>query len=121
MNPECRKKRGAGVFTSVKNVWMFLCLIQYYPKNIHEEKYHLFSWMKETKGSWGRFTMPDNLLVVSALDSRYFASTSSHPVCQPHRNRGITRALCLVEMSGSTVLNYGFAPIALSSWHCGQA
>lgn len=96
----------------------------------HVEKYHLFSWpaskltvmrMKESKGSWRRFTEPDTLVVVSILDSRYFASTSSHTVCQPHRNRGIICALCLLEVSGSTVLNYGFAPIALSSWHCGQA
>lgn len=75
--------------------------------------------MKENKGSWGRLTTLDSLLVASALDSRYFASTSSKTVCQPHRNRGITHALCLVEVSGSTVLNYGFAPIALSSWHYG--
>lgn len=94
--------------------------------NIHEEKYHLFSRIKERlleerKGSWGRLTMPDSLLVATALDSRYFASTSYHTICQPRRIRSITFALCLVEMSGSTVLNYGFAPIILSSWHFGQA
>lgn len=46
------------------------------------------------------------MVAASILDSRYLTSTPSHTVCQQYRNRDISYAFYLVEMSGSTKLRF---------------